>query len=159
MDKMDRMDGKRQPAAFLQEITMAECSSQSSVCGFHHVALRAADFDASIAFYTEVLGFRAGTAWGEGNGRAIMLDAGNGNFIEVFAGGTPGPKPEGALLHLALSANDVDGTFARARDAGAPVVMEPATVNVDSKPKPMSIRLAFFKGPDGEVIELFKLAG
>ena len=136
---------------------MAECCSKPSVCGFHHVALRAADFDASIKFYTEVLGFRSGTTWGEGNGRAIMLDGGNGNFIEVFAGGTPGPKPEGALLHLALSANDVDGTFARARDAGAPVVMEPATVDVDSKPKPMSIRLAFFKGPDGEVIELFKL--
>ena len=136
---------------------MAECCSKPSVCGFHHVALRAADFDASIAFYAKVLGFRVGTTWGEGDGRAVMLDVGNGNFVEVFAGGAAGPKPEGALLHLALSANDVDGTFARARAAGAPAVMEPATVNVDSKPKPMSIRLAFFKGPDGKVIDLFKL--
>jgi len=104
---------------------MAECCSKPSVCGFHHVALRAADFDASIKFYTEVLGFRSGTTWGEVNGRAIMLDGGNGNFIEVFAGGTPGPKPEGALLHLALNADDVDGTFARARDAGHPSSWSP----------------------------------
>jgi len=35
--------------------------------------------------------------------------------------------------------------------------MEPKTVPVDSKPEPMSIRLAFFKMPSGEVQEFFMM--
>ena len=127
------------------------------VNGFHHVAIRARDFEASVKFYTKTLGFREVARWGEGNGRAVMLDAGKGNCLEVFAGGSDAPKPEGALLHLALNADDVDAAVAAVRAAGAEITMEPATVEVDSKPKAMSIRLAFFKGPDGEVIEFFKL--
>ncbi|MFW5841610.1 MAG: VOC family protein, partial [Planctomycetota bacterium] len=38
--------------------------------GFHHVALRSADFDRSIGFYTKVLGMTPAVAWGEGDNRA-----------------------------------------------------------------------------------------
>jgi len=125
--------------------------------GIHHVAIRAKDFDASVRFYTETLGFRKQASWGEGDGRAAMLDTGNGSCLEVFAGGSPDAKPEGAILHLALHAADVDAAIARVRAAGAQITMEPATIDVPSQPAAMSIRLAFFKGPDGEVIELFNL--
>ena len=127
------------------------------VTGIHHVAIRASNFDATVGFYAKTLGFREVMRWGEGNGRAVMLDSGKGNCLEVFAGGTDAPKPEGALLHLAFNCDDIDAAIERVRAAGAQITMEPATVQVDSKPKAMSIRLAFFKGRDGEVIELFKL--
>ena len=127
------------------------------VNGIHHVAIRASNFDATVGFYTKTLGFREVMRWGEGNGRAVMLDSGKGNCLEVFAGGTDAPKSEGALLHLAFNCDDIDAAIERVRAAGAQITMEPATVQVDSKPKPASIRLAFFKGRDGEVIELFKL--
>ena len=77
--------------------------------GFHHVAIRVQDFDASVKFYGETLGFREKITWGEGDKRAIMMDAGDGNYIEIFAGGTPGPKPEGAIIHFAIRTDDCDG--------------------------------------------------
>ena len=36
-------------------------------CGFHHVAIRVAEFDATVRFYTEALGFRKAVEWGEGD--------------------------------------------------------------------------------------------
>jgi len=124
--------------------------------GFHHVAIRARDFDATVRFYTEGLGLRERIAWGEGEKRAIMLDTGDGNYLEVFAGGQEGPRPEGAILHFALRTDDCDAAIARARAAGATVTMEPKDVDIPSAPSPTPVRIAFCKGPDGEVIEFFQ---
>ena len=123
--------------------------------GFHHIAMRVQDFDASVAFYTEGLGFKEKIAWGEGDKRAIMLDTGDGNYLELFAGGDE-PKPEGAVLHFALRTSDTDTAIERARDAGAEVTVEPKDVTIESRPAPTPVRLAFCKGPDGEIIEFFQ---
>jgi len=122
--------------------------------GFHHVAMRVADFDATIKFYKEALGFREVRAWGEGPKRAIMLDAGDGACLEIFAGGKLEPPSNGAVTHFALRCEDVDAVIARARAAGAKVTVEPKDVAIASNP-PLPVRLAFFKGPGGEVVELF----
>jgi glyoxylase I family protein len=123
--------------------------------GFHHVAIRVYDFDATVRFYSEVLGFQERVRWGEGSNRAIMLDTGDGNYLEVFAGGTEGAKPEGAFLHLALRSDDVDGAVELARAAGMEVTVEPKDAVLGGIP----VRIAFFKGPDGEIIELFQSTG
>ena len=120
--------------------------------GFHHVAIRVFDFEASVRFYTEVLGFAERVRWGEGNGRGILLDTGDGNYLEIFAGGAPGAKPEGAFLHVALRSDDVDAAIEVARAAGMEVTLEPKDVSLGEVPA----RIAFFKGPDGEIIELFQ---
>lgn len=86
--------------------------------GFHHVAIRSHDFDASVEFYTKVMGFTEKIAWGEGDGRVTMLDTGDGNYLEIFANGKPGEKPEGSVIHLALRTTDVDAVIERARSAG-----------------------------------------
>ena len=122
--------------------------------GFHHLALKAKDFDASSRFYTQVLGFRPVLNWGQGNSRAVMLDAGDGACLEIFAGGPEKPAPEGALLHFALNCKDPDGAIARVRAAGVEITMEPKTLDIPSQP-PATVRIAFCKGPDGEVIEFF----
>ena len=124
--------------------------------GFHHVAIRARDFDASVKFYTDGLGFREKIAWGEGDSRAVMLDTGDGNYLEIFAGGTVGPKPEGAILHFALRTNDCDAATQRALAAGAVLTMAAKDVNVPSRPGPTPVRISFCQGPDGEVIEFFQ---
>lgn len=122
--------------------------------GFHHVAIRAHDFDASVRFYTQALGFVEKIRWGEGDKRAIMLDTGDGNYLEIFAGGSAQPRPEGVILHFALRTTDVDSAIARARAAGATVTVEPKNVDIPSTP-PTPVRLAFCTGPDGEIIEFF----
>lgn len=124
--------------------------------GFHHVAIRAHDFDASVRFYTQALGFVEKIRWGEGPKRAIMLDTGDGNYLEIFANAAPGPKPEGAILHFAIRTSDTDAALERARAAGAEVTVEPKDVHLQSTPGPTDIRLAFCKGPDGEIIEFFQ---
>jgi glyoxylase I family protein len=123
--------------------------------GFHHIAMRVQDFDASLKFYIEGLGFAPKAAWGQGDRRAAMLDTGDGNYLELFAGGQDGPKPEGAVVHFALRTTDVDGAIERARAAGAEVTIEPKDVTIASNP-PLPARIAFCKGPDGEVIEFFQ---
>jgi len=124
--------------------------------GFHHVAIRARDFDATVKFYTTGLGFKEKISWGEGNSRAVMLDTGDGNYLEVFAGGSAEPKPEGSILHFALRTTDCDGALKQAVAAGAVLTMEPKSLAIASRPGPTPVRIAFCKGLDGEVIEFFQ---
>lgn len=127
-----------------------------NVTGFHHIAIKVKDFDASLKFYTKTLGFPVSMTWGEGNSRAAMIDTGNGNCIEVFAGGPPEAKPEGIWMHLALRCTDTKSAIEKARAAGFQVTMEVADITIDAKPAKCPIRIAFFKGPDGELIEFFQ---
>ena len=121
--------------------------------GIHHVAMKVPDFDASVAFYTDVLGCTEAHRWGEGDKRAVLLDTGDGSYVEVFAGGGS-PSADAPLLHLALRSTDVDGATERARAAGAEVTVEPMDVDIPCDPS-LPVRIAFFKGPAGETIELF----
>jgi glyoxylase I family protein len=130
------------------------------VSGFHHVAIRVKDFDETVRFYKEGLGLRERLAWGEGDGRAVMLDAGNDNCVEIFAGGNPATSPaEGSIMHFALRTGDCDAALERARAAGARVTVEPKSVNIPARPAPVVVRIAFVRSPGGEVIEFFQEIG
>ncbi len=131
-------------------------TSCGSISGFHHVAFRAPQFDATVAFYTQGLGCREALAWGEAPGRAVMLDVGDGAFLELFEGGADGAKPEGALLHFALKTDDCDASYQRALAAGATGTVAPQNVSVASTPRPFAVRLAFCTGLAGETIEFFQ---
>lgn len=124
--------------------------------GFHHVAIRAHNFEASVKFYTEAMGFQQKISWGEGKRRAIMLDTGDGNYLEIFANGTDEPKPVGSIIHFALRTSDCDAAIERARAAGAEVTVEPKDVEIPSEPHKTPVRIAFCKGPDDEIIEFFQ---
>ncbi|MFB3891178.1 MAG: VOC family protein [Phycisphaerae bacterium] len=122
--------------------------------GIHHVAMKARDFDASVRFYTQALGFKKLISWGEGDKRAVMLDSGDGSCLELFAGGT-GQAGEGTYSHLAYRSDNCDAAIERARAAGAKVTMEPKSLVIPSDP-PTPVRIGFCTGPDGEVIEFFQ---
>ena len=134
---------------------MATKKEKSVVNGFHHVAIKVKDFDATVRFYKDALGLKERLAWGEGDGRAVMLDAGNDNCIEVFAGGKSA-SAEGTIVHFALRAADCDAALNRAKAAGATVTMEPKTVEIAAKTGPHSVRIAFVRTPGGEVVEFFQ---
>ena len=122
--------------------------------GIHHVAIKVKDFDKTCALYTHVFGMTPTLSWGEGDNRAVMLDCGDGACIEVFAGGK-GKLSEGAWMHIALKVTDVDGAYAAALKAGCVAHMEPKSIDIESKPCIVPVRIAFVKGFDGEIIEFF----
>ncbi len=139
-----------------------------SATGFHHVAIRAADFDATIRFYTEGLGCSVRYCFSVPGriDRAAFLDAGDGRYIEVFGAGStvqsegrrrrPDEEAtEGALLHFCLRVADVDASFQRALVAGAASRIEPRTAKLGDDPV-TEVRIAFVTGPNGEVIEFLK---
>ena len=129
--------------------------------GIHHVAMKVADYDRTLAFYG-ALGMTVELAWGEkdadGDKRAAMLGCGRGCHLEVFAGGPVGGRPEGQWMHVALATDDCDQAWKRALDAGAkPQSEKPFEVDVKQSGVVVGrVRIAFFHGPDGETVEFFQ---
>ena len=124
-------------------------------CGFHHAFLRVRDLEKSLKFYIDGLGFTEKTSWGQGAGRMVLLDTGDGNYFELSQGSPEQIKEGGIVQHIALRTDDCNASIEAARAAGAVVTVEPKDVNIPSNPV-LPVRIAFFKGPDGEVIELFQ---
>jgi glyoxylase I family protein len=124
--------------------------------GFHHAALEASDFDKTMKFYQEVLGCKLVRSWGEGKGRAAMLDIGDGGLLEIFAKGTSEPEQHAKWVHFAFRVDDSEAAFQTAVAAGAPPKMEPKDVVIASDP-PYPAKVSFVYGPDGESIEFFQV--
>lgn len=124
-------------------------------CGFHHVSMRVKDLEKSMKFYKEALGFEERYSWGEAPKRTVLLDTGDGNYFEISQGETDQVYGDGIYHHLALRADDCGAALERARAAGVEVTVETRDVNLRTEP-PIPIRIAFFKGPDGELIEFFQ---
>lgn len=128
--------------------------------GFHHVAIRVKDWDRSMKFYTQGLGMTVRITWGDAPARAVMLDAGNGDYLEMFEKAAEQWKDSDAsILHFALRTTDCDAALERARQAGAVVTMESKSLDIQSRPTVTPVRIAFCKGPDEEVIEFFEERG
>lgn len=138
--------------------------------GFHHVAVRAKDFDATLKFYVEGLGFTVRFPFSVPGriDRAAFLDCGDGRYIEVFGQGSAvqsegrrreaNEEPtEGAVLHFCLRAADTDVSFARAVAAGGVARVEPVTRRLGEDPL-VEVRIGFVTGPNGEVIEFLQSA-
>ena len=114
--------------------------------GFHHVALKAVNFEESLKFFTEGLGMKFYTQWGEGDGRIAMLDLGDGGILELFAGGAEGPNTN--YIHFAMKVDDVDAAYATAIAAGA---------KPKSAPVKLTLNCGFVYGPSGEELEFFRI--
>lgn len=126
--------------------------------GYHHIAMGVADFDASVRFYTETLGFSPGPAWGSDQERAMMLDAGGGSYLEIFERPDQANSADtqgGPLLHFALRVDNCAEVLEAVRASGAEITIEMKDVDIPSTPV-YPVRIAFFEGPDGETVELFE---
>lgn len=119
--------------------------------GVHHIAVQTYDEEASLRFYRDVLGMRTVKVGGKEGRRVTLLDIGNGSHIELVvpAGGTPQAEPAvySPLLHIALATTDVNTVVERVRSSGYEITVEPKVVR--------HATIAFFKGPNGELIELY----
>jgi len=123
-------------------------------CGFHHLSMKVKDLEKSIKFYA-ALGFVERVSWGEAPKRTVLLDTGDHNYFEISQGDPNQVNGEGVFKHIALRADDCEAALELARKSGAEVTVEKRDVTLKST-NPIQIRIAFFKGPDGELIELFQ---
>jgi glyoxylase I family protein len=130
----------------------------ASISGFHHTAIRSTRFDEVVSFYTGALGLQIKVTWGEAPRRAAMIDAGDGNYVEVFERSEPASEAESALMHFALRTDDCSAMTEKVRAAGAEITMEPKEVNLATSAGEIPVKISFFKGPAGEVVELFENA-
>lgn len=132
---------------------------KNAVNGFHHIAIKASDFDKSVEFY-KALGLTERVRWGEGDNRAVMLNMGDGGLIELFAGGKPREKTADETnehwLHLAMKVEDVEYAYNTALASGAKERTQPITVSPEGAEPSINMQVAFVYGPDGEIIEFFK---
>ena len=119
------------------------------------MSMRVRDLNASVKFYTEMLGFVEKASWGTASNRTVLLDTGDGNYFEISQGAPEQAQEFGIFRHIALRSDDCDTAIEAARAAGVEVTTEPKDVNLTGNP-PLQIRVAFFKGPDGEMIEFFQ---
>lgn len=124
-------------------------------CGFHHLSMSVKDLKKSIKFYVDGLGFVERVSWGEDPKRTVLLDTGDGNYFEISQGDSDEDFVEGVFKHIALRVDDCAAAIELARKAGAEVTVETKDVNLRTEPS-IPIRIAFFKGPDGEIVELFQ---
>ena len=125
--------------------------------GFHHVALKAADYEGAYKFYTEGLGMKLYATWGEGDTRAAMLDLGDGGILELFAGGTKETEANARFIHFAMKVDDVDTAYEIALKAGAKPKSAPVVVPGGASPVKLTLNCAFVYGPCGEELEFFRI--
>ena len=134
---------------------MSDRNKKIRGCGFHHVSMKVRDLDKSIKFYTEGLGFVKRFSWGQDPKRTVLMDIGDGNYFEISQGDPEHIYGDGVFRHFALRVDDCSAAIEAARIAGAEVTVETRDATLNSDP-PLQVRIAFFKGPDGELIELFQ---
>jgi len=119
---------------------------------FHHLFIRPADFEASLAFYRDVLGWSVTESWGgNGKGRGAMLSGGGIKVVlaERSTESTGGGDSSGPDVHLDI--HDIDERF-RALPKGAHVVIEPQSTH-------WGTRWFVVRDPDGHLIAFEELHG
>ncbi|MDB6127141.1 MAG: lactoylglutathione lyase-like lyase [Verrucomicrobia bacterium] len=126
--------------------------------GFHHVCMKTRDWDATMRFYQDVLGCTEKVAWRDAPQRAVMLDAGDGNYIEVFEDLAYTGATNGAIYHYAFRTTRLDDVAARVRAAGFKITVEPRDVTIPNTTSvgPVPVRIFFCEGPNGESIEFLQ---
>ena len=128
----------------------------TSIKGIHHIALKCKDiptYEKAITLYRDLLGMTVTRTWEKEGYPIAMLDTGAG-YIELFSNAGC-QLPGGVYAHLALATDDPDTLIDKVRAAGYEVFMEPKDVDLPSDP-PFPARIAFFYGPAGEEVELFR---
>ncbi|HRE03014.1 MAG TPA: VOC family protein [Ilumatobacteraceae bacterium] len=114
----------------------------SHVQGIHHVGLLVDDLDATLPFYTEVLGIPRNRDRPDFAVRGAWLDLNDRQQLHVFEG----PTPADGGQHVALQVTDLDGLIERLTSLG---------VKVRGFPREGPFTQAVVFDPAGNRVELY----
>lgn len=116
-----------------------------------HVGIFVSDLDRSIEFYKEVFGLklRHREFLNEQVELAFLFFPNDPNVEVELVGGRRLEEIEGKVNHLAFTVNSIEEEINRLQALNVEMV--------DTEPKAIlqnKVKIAFFKGPDGEKLEL-----
>lgn len=119
-----------------------------------HLALVTTDAERAARFYIDLLGFHeSGRLPNTPHSGTIVFVSLGGTQVELFGTGDPSAAPAAekavGYKHLALLVEDIDGEYERLKAAGVEFSMVPTTVE-------SGLRIAFFRDPDGNALELMQ---
>ena len=122
-----------------------------AVTGLAHIGVRVKDMDASIRFYTELLGFKLAARQKLGASELAFLTCGTCE-IELIRGATYEERTPGQVDHIAVEVRGIEPLVERLRAAGVSFLDE----EISTVPNLLDgVKNIFFLGPDGERLELF----
>ena len=125
------------------------------VTGIGHVAIRARDLDAVLAFYTDTLGFREMFRLHHDDGSLMLVyvRVTEDQFLEFFpnATGEAPPPSNVGYNHLCLTVADIEATLRDLEARGVPLSRGLQTGRDGN-------RQAWIADPEGNRIELMEMA-
>lgn len=139
------------------------------IIGFHHLAIRAKDFEQTLHFYTEGLGFTLSHAWSLpafNLRKAAMLKSPDGKaYLELYDQDADIPAQgrkietgesyvQTALLHLCLTVKDATIAYEHAISVGARPCLAPMSLELGSSE--FKVKNSLVYSPNGEVIEFLE---
>ncbi|MCG7408284.1 VOC family protein [Paenibacillus sp. ACRRX] len=140
-----------------------------SVKGLAHVAIQAKNYQETIDFYTQVLGFKIGHHWSlplfHIKEASMLVSPDQRTCIEIFdqeavipAQGKKAAADEeithGAILHFAFYVEHVTQIYEKALAYGAKAYIEPSKLALGEPP--LLVHNAVIHSPNGEIIELLE---
>jgi lactoylglutathione lyase len=118
-----------------------------------HVGVMVSDLEVSIGFYQDVLGLDLLDRFdaNESTGLAFLGDGGRGQVIVELICGKDNTFPdEGKVHHIAFTVDDIEGEIERLRSLKVHFTNDEISTLANGS------KYIFFKGPDGETLELFQ---
>lgn len=125
-----------------------------SVLGLSHIGLHVRNLERSKKFYTGILGFAITCTAPLENGTVLCFLRNGDCEIELIAKPDYQQRQDGHFEHLCLKTADLDAAIAHLGAHGIP--MEGPARSISNVYH--GVRLAFFRGPDGELLELNEFA-
>ena len=149
------------------------------ISGVSHIAIGVSDMEKALGFYCGVLGLEAFVDHVEDvegmenvptyQRRAVYLTWPGGrearSFIVLDSQKRAAPLApltfnDTGTHHFAFTVDDMDVVMAKARAAGAPVLINPVSIDADNPLNPTDVdaRSAFIRDPDGNIVQLDEYA-
>lgn len=120
--------------------------------GVDHIGIRVAEMDRSIKFYQDLFGLTLldRRKISEVTELAFLSTGGQTELELICKEGDPVPQNDGMVNHFALAVSDIEAAAEQLRRQG--VAFTPEKPNFIEALNAWNL---FFRGPDGERIELF----
>ena len=137
----------------------ADTTIGAKLLGLEHAGMTCSDLDRTLAFYCGLLGLTLALRKTAPNGEVVFLDTGAG-MLEIgcpvadITRSRDVPPHEAGIRHITFAFDNVDAMVARLNVAGIEAIEGPRPAFFNEMLK----RVAFFRDPDGIIVELIERA-